>query len=58
MKTLIHNNYLDVRLGKIIALGIGYENRELLLIVGPLAIEIKLWMFKRPRRSKVHGTEI
>ena len=58
MKTLIHNNYLDVRLGKLIALGIGYDNKELLLIIGPLVLEIKLWMFGRPRRSKIHSTEI
>jgi len=58
MKTLIHNNYLDVRLGKVIALGVGYDNQELLIIIGPLLVEVKLWMFKRPRRSKVHGVEI
>jgi len=58
MKTLIHNNYLDVRLGKLIALGIGYDNKELLLIIGPLVLEIKLWMFGRPRRIKPSKYEV
>ena len=58
MKTLIHNNYLDVRLGKVIALGIGYDNQELLIIMGPLLVEIKLWMFKRPRRTKPSTYEV
>jgi hypothetical protein len=53
MKTLIHNNYLDVRLiTKAIALGIGYENKELTIIIGPLVLEIKLWMFFPVRRTK------
>lgn len=52
MKTLIHNNYLDVRLiTKAIALGIGYENKELTIIIGPLVLEIKLWMFLPVRRN-------
>ena len=57
MKTLIHNNYLDVRLGKLIALGIGYDNKELLLIIGPLVLEIKLWMILPARRTKMGKPE-
>ena len=58
MKTLIHNNYLDVRLGKVIALGIGYDNQELMIIMGPILVEVKLWMFKRPRRIKPSKYEV
>lgn len=57
MKTLIHNNYLDVRLGKLIALGIGYDNKELLLIIGPLVLEVKLWMVLPARRIKMGKPE-
>ena len=58
MKQLIKNNYLELSIVKAVLLGIGYHDKELTVFMGPLVLEIKLWMFRRPYKSKVHGTEI
>lgn len=52
MKQLIRNNYLELSLVKAVLLGIGYHDKELTVFMGPLVLEIKLWMFGRTRRTK------
>ncbi len=52
-RRLIHNNYLDLSIVKGILLGVAYHNEELMIVMGPFALEIKLWMFKpRPKQAK------
>ena len=58
MKKLISNNYLELSLVKAVLLGIGYHDKELTVFMGPLVLEIKLWMLGRPRRTKPSTYEV
>ena len=51
MKRLFRNNYVEVSLAKAIVLGVVYENEVLTILIGCVAIEIKVWMFN-PKKKK------
>lgn len=58
MKRLIRNNYLELSLVKAVLVGIGYHDKELTVVVGPLVLEIKLWMFLPARKTKPSKYEV
>ena len=58
MKKLISNNYLELSLVKAVLLGIGYHDKELTVFMGPLVLEIKLWMLLPARRTKPSEYEV
>ena len=56
MKTLIKNNYIQIDAIKAIVVGIARdENKDWIVLLGPIAITIHSYMFKKPRRTKVGG---
>ena len=56
MKRLFRNNYIDVQLFRGIMIGIVYdENKDWVVLLGPVMITIHSYMFKKPRRTKVGG---
>ena len=56
MKTLFKNNYIQVDAIKAIVVGIGRdENKDWIVLLGPIVITFYSYMFKKPRRTKVSG---
>ena len=56
MKTLLKNNYIQIDAFKAIVVGIARdENKDWIVLLGPIAITFYSYMFKKPRRTKVGG---
>jgi uncharacterized membrane protein len=56
MKTLIKNNYIQIDAFKAVVVGIARdENKDWIVLLGPIAITFYSYMFKKPRRTKVGG---
>ena len=56
MKRLFRNNYIEVQVVKGIVVGIAIdENKDWIVLLGPLVITFYSYMFKKPRRTKVGG---
>jgi hypothetical protein len=54
MKRLFRNNYIEVQVVKGIVVGIAIdENKDWIVLLGPLVITFYSYMFKKPRRTKV-----
>lgn len=51
MKVLFRNNWIELTAFKGIVLGIAEHDGILSVMLGPLALDIKMWMFtSRPRK--------
>jgi hypothetical protein len=50
MKQLFRNNYITITLVKGLLLGVAYDEEQFMVVVGPLALELHTYMFKRKRR--------
>jgi len=56
MKTLLKNNYIQIDAFKAVVVGIARdENKDWIVLLGPIAITFYSYMFKKPRRTKVGG---
>jgi hypothetical protein len=56
MKRIFRNNYIEVQVFKGIVVGIAIdENKDWIVLLGPLVITFYSYMFKKPRRTKVGG---
>lgn len=55
-KIFFTSKYYNLALVKAFMIGGGYDDQEILLIIGPLAITIHIWAF-RPR-TKSQGVEL
>jgi len=51
MKQLIRTKYADISLVKAVMLGVGYSDGEIGIIIGPILIEIKTYMFNRKQKK-------
>jgi len=59
MKQLIRTKYTDISLVKALMFGIGYSDGEIGIVIGPILIEIKTYMFNRkPKKQTTRGVEI
>lgn len=47
---IIHSKYYDLSVLKAFFVGVGYDNEELVVAIGPLAISIKMYMFKKRKK--------
>jgi hypothetical protein len=54
-RQIIRTKYLNVSLVKGILFGAAYDDQELGIIIGPLVMTVKLFMFNRKRS---HGIEL
>ena len=52
MKQLFRNNYMSINLVRGIVLGVGESDGILAIMVGPLVIDINMYMFKKRARVK------
>ncbi len=56
MKQLFRNNYIQIDAVKAIVVGIARdENKDWIVLLGPIVITIHSYMFGRKRRTKVGG---
>lgn len=46
----IRTKYVDLSMIKGFLLGVGYDEQELIFIIGPFLLTIKLFMFNRSRK--------
>jgi len=54
MKTLFKSNYIQVEAVKGIVVGIARdENKDWVILIGPIVITVYSYMFSKPRRTKV-----
>ena len=54
MKQLIRSKYADISLVKALMFGVAYtEDGEIGILIGPLLIEIKLYMFNRKPKKRL-----
>ena len=52
MKELFKNNYIAFTAYKAFVIGVGYHDQILSLMLGPVAFDIYLYMFKSSKRKK------
>ena len=52
MKEIFKNNYISLTVFKGIMIGIVYHDQTLIISVGPMAIDINMYMFKKRARTK------
>jgi hypothetical protein len=52
MKEIFRNNYISLTVFKGIMVGIAYHDQTLIISVGPMAIDINMYMFKKRARIK------
>jgi hypothetical protein len=57
MKVLINNNWIELSVFTGIMFGMAVADGELLIMVGPFAVVIKAWKFKKRNRKK-HPNEL
>ena len=50
-QVIVRSKYYDLSVVKAFLIGIGYDDEEILLMVGPFVLTIKMYMFKK--REKV-----
>ena len=57
MKTLFRNNWIELQLIKGLVFGAAVNDDELVILVGPLTVCIRMWVITKRKRKK-HPNEL